>query len=144
MPNVILNYIIVVILVFCLIGLISVIDSYLKKKNEILQYQVDIAYTPHDKSSSQILEEFISECFTEYQVLVLIPMNELYIGPEREQQICTDLATRVANHISPHFLNILYRQYNKLTIHDIIGDKIYMMVTGYVVEHNQSIDTSPK
>lgn len=143
MPNAILNYVIVVFLIICVLGMISVVDTYLKRKNEIYLYQVD---TQHrlDKTPSDLLEEFINQCFIEYQLIVLIPKQELHINTDREREICTDLTARVAKYISPHLLAVVSQQYNTDMIHDIIADKIYIIVTNYVVSHNETIQTQGK
>ena len=142
MHNTILNYIIIGILLFFVLLVIALIDNYFRKKNEILQYEVDTRYT-FNKPISKVLEDFIQECFDEYQLMVLIPKQELYINDDRQLEICKDLSNKVAKYISPRLLNTLYQWYNKDTIYEIIADKIYMIVANYVVQHNATIKSNP-
>ena len=138
MPNAILNYAILIIVILVGISFYNVIDTYLKNKNEIFRYQVDTQHKS-DKSASQILEDFIGQCFAEYQIIVLIPKQELYINSDREKEICTDLGNMISKYISPHLINVLSQEYNTDMLHDIIADKIYIIVTNYVINHNATI-----
>lgn len=89
-----------------------------------------------DDSIPRLLESVITECFNDYQILVLIPKNENYITDEREKEIRDDLVMKVSERLSPMMLDKLSLWYNPVNIGSVIADRIYILVMNYVVEHN--------
>lgn len=92
-----------------------------------------------DKNIPTLLHDIIDDCFRDYNIMVLIPRNELYITDEREREIRNDLVQKVVNRISPMALDKLSLFYNVHKIDEIIADKVYITVMNYVVEHNAVI-----
>ena len=72
--------------------------------------------------------------------MVLAPRNEGYITEQREEEIRSDLVAKVSERISPIAMDKLSLRYNISNIDRVIGDKIYIVVTNYVVEHNDVKD----
>lgn len=97
-----------------------------------------------DDSIPQILEFIINDAFQDYQIMVLIPKNELYITDEREKEIRRDLVEKVVNRMSPMALDKISLFYNVHKIDEIIADKVYITVMNYVVQHNELITSSTK
>lgn len=93
-----------------------------------------------DKNIPNLLSDIIEDCFRDYEIMILIPRNELYITDEREKEIRADLVQKVVNRLSPMALDKLSLFYNVHKIDEIIADKVYITVMDYVVKHNSLID----
>jgi len=116
---------------------------YLKRKadREILrmhEYSINVNALI-DESIPNLLNAIIKECFDDYKVMVLIPLNEGYITDQREVEIRTDLVNKVTERISPMAMDKLSLYYNMQKLGDILADKIFITVTNYVVDHNDEI-----
>lgn len=85
---------------------------------------------------TKVLELVIQDCFSDYQILRLIPLNEDYITEDREQEIRRDLVDMVSTRISPYTLEKLSLIYNPAHIAEVISDKIYITVMEYVLSVN--------
>lgn len=92
-----------------------------------------------DKNIPNLLDEIIEDCFRDYEIMVLIPRNEMYITDEREKEIRNDLVQKVVDRISPMALDKISLFYNVHKIDEIIADKVYITVMNYVVSHNDLI-----
>ena len=92
-----------------------------------------------DSSIPQILETIINDAFQDYQIMDLIPRQELYITTEREKEIRSALVEKVVTRISPMALDKISLFYNVHQIDEIIADKVYITVMNYVVTHNSVI-----
>lgn len=111
-------------------------------KKEIInttRFQIS-AQTVIDETIPELLMRIIDECFTDYQLMILAPRNEGYITEQREEEIRSDLVAKVSERISPIAIDKLSLRYNISNIDRVIGDKIYIVVTNYVVEHNDVKD----
>lgn len=89
--------------------------------------------------AAELLNSFIEDCFMDYQLMILIPKREMYISDEREQEILSDLAAKVAERISPNLIDRLSQFYNPDSIDKIIADKISIAVTNYIINNNRPI-----
>ena len=89
-----------------------------------------------DKNIPNLLNDIIEDCFRDYEIMVLIPRNELYINSDREKEIRNDLVQKVVDRISPMALDKISLFYNVHKIDEIIADKVYITVMNYVVAHN--------
>ena len=105
---------------------------------ELSRYSINVQAII-DNSIPQILENIINDAFQDYQIMVLIPKNELYITDEREKEIRRDLVEKVVNRISPMAIDKISLFYNVHRIDEIIADKVYITVMNYVVSHNEII-----
>ena len=98
--------IILLILLFAAYGLLMwYMFNRIRQQDKIIDlssYEINTR-NPIDQSIPSALDSFISDCFTDYQLMVLIPRNELYITEVREQEIIKDLAAKVSERISPNF-----------------------------------------
>ena len=113
---------------------IAFTNSYRKRIEKLTLYQINTSSTI-DESIPQILEVIIQESFTDYQLQNFIS-NEGYINNERESEIRKDLVLLVSSRISPAAIDKLSLFYNVLNISDVIADKIYIIVTNFVANHN--------
>lgn len=136
--------IIVLIGIACifLIGLLVLGFLYYasSKKNrdvsaDLVRYTTNVQATI-DLSVPQLLDALIEDCFKDYQIKVLVPMQEMFISDEREKKIREDLVEIVADRLSPATLDKISLFYNVREIDKIIADKIYITVMNYRVEHN--------
>ena len=86
------------------------------------------------------MNDIIDDCFRDYEIMVLVPKNELYITDEREKEIRNDLVAKVVERLSPMALDKISLFYNVHRIDEIIADKVYITVMNYVVSHNSLIE----
>lgn len=93
-----------------------------------------------DKNIPELLNDIIEDSFRDYEIMVLIPKNELYITDEREKEIRNDLVQKVVQRLSPMALDKISLFYNVHQIDSIIADKVYITVMNYVVSHNALVD----
>lgn len=137
-----------IIVAVCLTGLAIVVVIFgIKNKKDILSLQQHgINVTAQiDNSVPLILETIINECFTDYCIMNLSQYGEgVYIDDETEKKIRTDIVEMVSNRISPSALDKLSLYYNLVSIANVIADKIYILVMGYVVNQNRIIDEPPQ
>lgn len=135
-------YIFIICLIIFIAGIItlsaiSIICTWKNQKiaQKLLKYQIDVNSTI-DKSIPEILDLVITECFNDYRIKFLDPVENGHINAEREAEIRKDLIDIVTGRISEATLNKLSLFYNINSIADILGDKIYICVMNYVIAHN--------
>lgn len=131
-------------LLACIALAITVIvlnNRHRKRLEKLTLYQINVAATI-DKSIPETLDLIIQDCFTDYQIKFLMPIDEGFINSEREMQIRKELVQIVTNRISSAALDKISLFYNISNIADIIADKIYIIVMNYVTAHNTSIETT--
>lgn len=100
-------------------------------------YQINVTSTI-DGSIPEILSLVINECFDDYKIKTLLPLEEGYINSEREAEIRQGLVAMVTSRLSTATLDKLSLYYNIKNIADIIADKIYIVVLNYIVQHNKA------
>lgn len=123
-------------LVLCVaIGFLLIYDKHQREKEKLERYKIDIGATI-DKSIPEILDLIISECFTDYQIKFLLPLQENFITEDREKEIRTALVAIVSDRISKTAMTKISVFYNIENISNIMADKIYICVMDYVVKHN--------
>jgi hypothetical protein len=138
-------------LIFITLCAIVVLVAYFIHKNteykdkllEISKYEINTRNTI-EMNASDLLTRFIEDCFVDYQVMILIPRDELYINDDREQEITNDLVSKVAERFSPNMLDRLSTFYNPNSIDKVIADKISIVVSNYCIDHNRIILDSAK
>lgn len=139
------NIVTIVLILLAISSLLLVFYSirsgidYRKEMLKVSQYTVN-TQAIIDDSIPLLLNSVIDECFTDYKVLVLEPRQEGYISNEREDEIRKDLISKIVERLSPMSLDKLSLRYNINNIDRIIADKVYIVVTNYVVEHNDIKD----
>lgn len=107
----------------------------LDKRNEIREKEI-LYNTPLNFDELDILDKIINEEFYTYQIMHLAHRDNLYINPELQQQIITDLLKSVLDKISPDLYKKLGLFYDKDHIDDLIFNKIKLSVINYTVEIN--------
>ena len=113
--------------------------KHFQSSERLTRYQINVS-SQIDGSIPQILDLIINDCFDDYKVKFLVPLNLGHINSEEEDNIRRGLAEMVTARISNNTLEKLSVFYNIANIADIIADKIYINVMAYVVEHNKEAD----
>lgn len=135
-------YVLVIVLAIAVFAILMyalhLSDKYKEKLLNTSLYEVNTR-TSIDNAIPNTLSSFIEDCFTDYQIMVLFPRNELYITDEREQEIIMDLAAKVTERMSPNFKQKLYQYYNPETFDKVLADKIYISVLNYCLGVNSNI-----
>lgn len=135
--------IIVSIFLFVVVALSAVViilnNKYRREMREMALYQINTS-AKIDSSIPEILDLIINESFNDYKIKALLPLEEGYINSKREEEIRKMLVFTVSNRISSAALDKLSLFYNIKNIADIIADKIYIIVMGYVLDHNSKLD----
>ena len=118
---------------------ISLINTRKNQKavQEIMKYQIHIN-ADINSSIPEILDLVITECFNDYRIKFLEPIEQGFINAEREIEIRNDLVKIVTGRISEATLDKLSLFYNINSIADILADKIYICVMNYVVDNNKN------
>lgn len=136
---------IISLILLCLTAVLIfvVISNWRHRKNieRMTMYQINVTSTI-DSSIPEILSMVIRECFEDYQIKTLLPLEEGYINSEREAEIRKGLVEVVTSRLSSATLDKLSLYYNIKNIADIIADKVYITVLNYVVNHNQAVTNS--
>lgn len=113
--------------------------KHFQSSERLTRYQINVS-SQIDGSIPQILDLIINDCFDDYKVKFLVPLNLGHINSEEEDNIRRGLAEMVTARISNNTLEKLSVFYNIANIADIIADKIYINVMAYVIEHNKEAD----
>ncbi len=126
-------------IVFCTLFLI-LYDKNNKEKNRIKEFEITSTLNI-DGSIVEKLEKFIQDNFTEYLVLKvhLLETNQ-YINEELEDEIREEFTTYISDRLSPIFIQQLSMYYNIENIHQVLGNKIYILITNYVAAVNSPED----
>lgn len=112
---------------------------YKKKLLEISMYQINTS-AQIDGSIPEILSLVIDECFNDYKIKELLPVQDEYINSEKEAEIRKGLINMVTHRISNAALDKLSLFYNIADIAEILADKIYITVMNYVLNHNNQFE----
>ena len=128
----------VVLIVLATIVVITNI-KYKKKLLEISMYQINTS-AQIDGSIPEILSLVIDECFNDYKIKELLPVQDEYINSEKEAEIRKGLTNMVTHRISNAALDKLSLFYNIADIAEILADKIYITVMNYVLNHNNQFE----
>ena len=136
---------IISLILLCLTAVLIfvVISNWRHRKSieRMTMYQINVTSTI-DSSIPEILSMVIRECFEDYQIKTLLPLEEGYINSEREAEIRKGLVEVVTSRLSSATLDKLSLYYNIKNIADIIADKVYITVLNYVVNHNNTVTNS--
>ena len=135
-----------VLMVLLSIGILIILavalKGYMDNKKAILalkRYEINVSTFPFGENITEILNEFIEECFQEYKIKQLVPDRDgtlEYITDEREKEIRDDLVKIVSSRLSPVLMERLSLYYRADHIGSVIADKIYLTVMNYVIETN--------
>lgn len=131
---------VVVLMIFGVCVLAIILNhKHFKSSEKLTRYQINVS-SQIDRSIPQILDLIINDCFNDYKVKFLLPLNLGHINSDKEDDIRRGLAEMVTSRISNNALEKLSQFYNIANIADIIADKIYITVMSYVVDHNKEAD----
>lgn len=111
-----------------------------KKVSEVIsRYTINVS-AQIDETIPQILEQFIQNCFNDYLIISGEAAKDVsYISEEKEKELRNDLKDIVIERISSDMIDKLSIYYNKANIGLIISDKIYIIITNYVIQTNASL-----
>ena len=139
--NSITTLLIIMAVVLIVLAIIVVITNirYKKKLLEISMYQINTS-AQIDGSIPEILSLVIDECFNDYKIKELLPVQDEYINSEKEAEIRKGLTSMVTHRISNAALDKLSLFYNITDIAEILADKIYITVMNYVLNHNNQFE----
>ena len=139
--NSITALLIIMAVVLIVLAIIVVITNirYKKKLLEISMYQINTS-AQIDGSIPEILSLVIDECFNDYKIKELLPVQDEYINSEKEAEIRKGLTSMVTHRISNAALDKLSLFYNITDIAEILADKIYITVMNYVLNHNNQFE----
>lgn len=133
---------IIAIVLVAIIGMLVfvIISNWKHRKNmeRLTMYQINVTSTI-DSSIPEILSMVIRECFEDYQIKTLLPLEEGFINSTREAEIRKGLVEMVTSRLSSATIDKLSLYYNIRNIADIIADKVYITVLHYVIEHNKTV-----
>lgn len=131
-----------------LVVLAFALKGYVDNKKALLalkRYEINVSTFPFGENITEILNEFIDECFQEYRIKQLVPDRDgmpEYITDEREKEIRDELVKIVSSRLSPVLMERLSLYYRADHIGSVIADKIYLTVMNYVIETNAMRDTN--
>lgn len=132
----------ILICIVCLICLTIYIvysnNKHRKRLEEITLYNIHVSANI-DSSIPAVLETIIKDCFDDYKIKVLIPMNEGVLNSTREAEIRKALVALVTSRISDAALDKISLFYNLNSFAAILADKIYITVMNYVIQHNKEV-----
>ena len=130
------------VVLLAIIGMLAfvIMSNWKHRKNmeRLTMYQINVTSTI-DSSIPEILSMVIRECFEDYQIKSLLPLEEGFINSTREAEIRRGLVEIVTSRLSSATLDKLSLYYNIKNIADIIADKVYITVLNYVIKHNDEI-----
>ena len=130
------------VVLLAIIGMLTfvIMSNWKHRKNmeRLTMYQINVTSTI-DSSIPEILSMVIRECFEDYQIKSLLPLEEGFINSTREAEIRRGLVEIVTSRLSSATLDKLSLYYNIKNIADIIADKVYITVLNYVINHNEEI-----
>ena len=135
---------IAVVLAFILILVaLSIHAHYKELVINLTSYQIN-SNSNINKGISDLLQDFINDCFTDVQVLYFPPSSRSneYINDDKEAQIRKALSDKVASRMSDALIDKLSLLYNRNKLNEVIADKIFITVTAYVVDHNATYNSS--
>ena len=120
------------------LGTIIIVSTvrHRRELEKLTRYQINIT-ADIDRRIPDILSLMIQECFDDYKIKILVPLDEGFINSEREDAIRRDLTSIVAARMSPSMLDKLSLYYNIVNIDKVLADKIYITTMNYVVNHNK-------
>lgn len=124
-----------VLLIFSVISLISTIKKkiYNDMRNNNMTIKMGSIY-----ECDQMIDEFITHEFNNYCMYNLNHLNIDVVSDSMQNKIRNDLIEIVKNRISDNILNKMLLFYNTDTISDIIVEKIYILVTSWVINIDES------
>lgn len=100
--------------------------------------EIECEQSLFDSQIPEIIDSIISECLNEY-----IAMNtgfnddQEYIREEEENKINTILIEKVLTRMSKTMIAKIRSYYNEERVEDVLVEKIYMLVTHYVIQNNR-------
>lgn len=126
--------IIIITLIFGIV-LIYIYNSHKKILEGITEYEIDVNASINEEIP-KILELYVQTIFDDYRAKFLEAQDIDYITSEKEKEITKDVSRLCADRLSPAMAHKLSLFWNPETIGSVIADKIYLIVVGYVAQHN--------
>ena len=138
-----------IILAVLVLGIISIgwylaynFAKYYKRKLDLVEYEININYDTTNISDE--LDAIIQGCIEEYNIVNIAFRSDInYINEELQIEIRKAISDEVSKRLSPAYIQKLGTFYSPSSIYDIIGHKIYLAVTAYVVQFNAGKPATP-
>lgn len=105
------------------------------KKNNIFNKMMLYRSSNIENIENQ-LDEFIDRIFQEF--LFMNPVDGEYVSEKMELDMCKDINKEVSNRISKNLIHSLSIVYNTDVLSDVISRRVYIFVSGFVMEFNTS------
>lgn len=132
----------IIAIILIVIGMIIMHHKHQKAIHELTKYNINVNALIDD-SIPLILENFVMNCFTDYRIISL-PINIGYINEKKMKQIEQELTNIVVSRLSTNMIDKLSLYYNVKNIADIISDKIYIVVSNFVLDNNSIFNLPDK
>lgn len=125
-----------ILIAFLILAKISTEHSIAKKTLDfsVLQLQLSTHINPE---IADMLDNFISACFTDYLFLNPTIATAKYISQDQEKKILDSITELVSNRLSATMVQQLSVYYNDKAVSEIISNIIYTQVTAWVYETNK-------
>ena len=117
-------------------GFLYIYHVHKKEIERIMEYDINVNATI-DEEIPKILERFVVSVFTDYQLKVLEPdENLIYISHEKEVEIIREVGAICSSRLSSAMIDKLSLFWKREAIGSVIADKIYLVVVQYVAAKN--------
>lgn len=116
--------------------MIIVYHMHKKELERLTSYEINVSATI-DEEIPNILEKYVQTIFTEYRVKFLdMQYQDQYISDEEQESIRRDFVEVCGRRLSPAMMDKLSLFWKREAIAEVLADKIYLIMVGYVAEHN--------
>lgn len=113
----------------------KIVHNRILRESAMFQFHSTINLTG---DALEVLDDFIDKIFDEHIMLKGDYSNVPYINSTEEANLRQEIINKVSSRISSTMYYQLSLYYNKDSIPDIIGEKIYELVSLYVIQHNST------
>lgn len=117
----------------------NIARSYIKIRkelNDLKNFELNVQVKDID-DGIKMLDKLIADTISDYVILHRSNNNVSdHINSEEEIKIVHEVADLVGKRISPTLLTKLQIYYNSATIPDVIGDKVFIQVSAFVIGNN--------
>lgn len=134
-------YVSIGVLVLGLFAVLWLVRKNHKENTRMIQYTVNVSAEITEDIPS-MFEAMVQSTFDDFLIINGEYSQKEYITEAEEEKMMKDLGKMVSSRLSPAMLDKIQLYYNLQHIGEIISDKIYILVTAYVVEKNKVRDTN--
>ena len=122
--------------------IVHTIRKYLKRKLDIAEYEVNLNF--NTEGIQENLDILIQNCIDEYMAINLAFRDDIYyINEQIQDEIREKVSDMVSKRLNPAYIQKLSTIYNSESLYEIVGQRIYLAVTAYVVQYNSGKGPTP-